>query len=162
MERLRAAEDGRERLKRGADDVVVRLLPGERAAGGLGVEAKRPGARIFGAVAFLHGCTRAAGGAILGDFLEKVGVRVEEEAEARHEFVDREAPLESPIDVFEAVAKSEREFLKGRGAGFADVIAADGNGIELGRVLTPNSKVSVTRRMEGRAGRCIPSARCIP
>jgi len=41
----------------------------------------------------------------------------------------------SPFDVFEAVAQGEGQFLDGGRAGFADVIAADGNGVELGRVL---------------------------
>ena len=40
VQRLRAAEHGRQRLQRDADDVVVRLLGGERAAGGLRVEAQ--------------------------------------------------------------------------------------------------------------------------
>ena len=33
------------RLEGGADDVVLRLLRGERGTGGLGVEAEHPGAR---------------------------------------------------------------------------------------------------------------------
>ena len=40
VQRLRAAEHRRQRLDRDADDVVVGLLRGQRAAGGLRVEAQ--------------------------------------------------------------------------------------------------------------------------
>ena len=40
VQRLRAAEHGRQRLQRHAHDVVVGLLRGQRAAGGLRVEAQ--------------------------------------------------------------------------------------------------------------------------
>jgi hypothetical protein len=69
-----------------------------------------------------------AGGAVLGDLLEKIVVRVEEEAEARREIVDREAAFERPIHVLDAVAQGERQFLQRGRTGFADVIAADRNG----------------------------------
>ena len=40
VQRLRAAEHGGQRLQRDADDVVVGLLRGQRAAGGLRVKAQ--------------------------------------------------------------------------------------------------------------------------
>ena len=46
VQRLRAAEHRRQRLQRDADDVVVRLLRGQRAAGGLRVEAQLLRARV--------------------------------------------------------------------------------------------------------------------
>ena len=54
VQRLGAAQHRRERLDRRAHDVVDRLLGGQRAAGGLGVEAQHPGARVPGAVALAH------------------------------------------------------------------------------------------------------------
>ncbi len=78
---------------------------------------------------------------------------VEEEGKLRAEFVELEAAPQCVFDIFHAIAKGEGQFLDGGGAGFADVIAADGDGVELGSVLlTPNSKVSMTRRMEGSGG----------
>ena len=50
VQRLRAAEHAGERLDRRADDVVERLLGGERHAGGLRVEAHQPRARVLRAV----------------------------------------------------------------------------------------------------------------
>ena len=95
---LRAAHHRGERLKRGAHDVVVRLLRGERAAGGLRVEAQRPGARILRAEALAHRrVPDAARGAIFGDFLEEIVVRVEEERKARREIVHVQAAAHAPI-----------------------------------------------------------------
>ena len=77
---LRAAHHRGKRLQGGADDVVVRLLRGERAAGGLRVEAQRPGARVLRAEALGHRLVPdAARGAVFRDFLEEIVVRVEEE-----------------------------------------------------------------------------------
>src|SRR6267143_657251 len=47
VQRLRATEHRGEGLDRGADNVVVGLLRGQRAAGGLRMKAQRPGARVF-------------------------------------------------------------------------------------------------------------------
>ena len=46
VQRLRAAQHRGQRLQRGAHHVVVRLLPGERAAGGLRVEAQLQAALV--------------------------------------------------------------------------------------------------------------------
>ncbi len=91
VERLGAAEDGGHGLDGGAGDVVLGLLGGEGGAGGLGVEAEHPGARIFCVEALAHDAgPEAAGGAELGDLFDEVVVRVEEEREARGEGVDVE------------------------------------------------------------------------
>src|ERR1044072_1740008 len=67
----------------------------------------------------------AARGALLGDLLEEVEVRVEEEREPRREVVDVEPPLERPLDVGEAVHERERQLLRRVRAGLADVVARD-------------------------------------
>ena len=131
VQRLRAAQHRGERLHRGAHHVVVRLLRGERAAGRLRVEAQRPGTRIFRAEAFHHRFVPdAARGAILGDLFEEIVVRVEEERKPRREVVHVHAATHAPLDVFDAVAQRERQFLNRGRAGLANVIAADRNGIE--------------------------------
>ena len=56
-------------------------------------------------------------------------MRVEEEAEARREFVNGEAALERPFHIFHAVAQRECQFLRGGGAGFANVIPGDRDGV---------------------------------
>src|SRR5262249_51577771 len=68
VKRLRATQYGGQRLQSGADNVVLRLLRGERGAGGLRVETQHQRARIPGAKALLHGPRpHTAGRAELGD-----------------------------------------------------------------------------------------------
>ena len=64
-------------------------------------------------------------GAVLGDLLEEVDVRVEEERQPRREVVDVEAALDRLLDVGEAVLERERQLLLRRRAGLADVVAGD-------------------------------------
>ena len=54
VQRLRAAQHRRQRLQRSADHIHVRLLRGQRGAGGLRVEAQHHGAGISGAEAVAH------------------------------------------------------------------------------------------------------------
>ena len=66
-----------------------------------------------------------AGRAELGDLLEEVDVRVEEERQPGGEDVDVEAAGEAELDVAEPVGQREGELLRGRRAGLADVVAGD-------------------------------------
>src|SRR5438552_14029880 len=100
MQRLRAAEHRRQRLQGDADDVVVRLLGRERAAGGLRVEAELLRARVGRAEAVAHDARpKAPGRAELRDLLEKVVVRVEEERQPLPELVDVETRVDRRLDV---------------------------------------------------------------
>src|SRR6266436_3796814 len=88
---LAAAENGRERLNGHANDVVFRLLRGERRTGGLRVETQHQRARIFRTKTFHHDFRpQAARGAILANFFEQIAVRVEEKRKLRREFIDAE------------------------------------------------------------------------
>ncbi len=127
MCRVGSAEDRRERLHRRTHHVVVRLLGGQRDAGGLGVEAQPLG--LLGPCAVdvpQPAGPDAACRAELGDLLEEIDVRVEEEGEARREDVDVQAAAQAQFDVAEAVGQGVREFLRGRRARLADVVAGDG------------------------------------
>ena len=66
----------------------------------------------------------------LGDLFEELVVRVEEEAEPRREFVYCEPAPQGPFDIGDTSAEGVGEFLRGRGARFADVVAADRDWIE--------------------------------
>src|SRR5439155_3075487 len=91
VERLRAAEDGGERLDGDARDVVERLLRGRRDPGGLGVGAQAHRLGLLRAVPLLHEPRPdPPRGPELRDLLEEVVVDVEEEREARREAVDVE------------------------------------------------------------------------
>ena len=121
---------------RHARDVVHRLLRRQRDARGLGVEAHQPGALVLGAEALLHqAIPDFARGAVLGNLLEEIVVRVEEEAEARAELVDIEPAAPRPLHVLDAVVDGECQLLQRGRAGLANVIAADGNGVEARREL---------------------------
>ena len=88
VQRLRAAQHGRQRLQRRAHDVVVGLLRGERTSRRLRVEPQRPRARILRAEALAHhALPDAPRGAVLGDLLEEIVVRVEEKRKPRREIV---------------------------------------------------------------------------
>ena len=90
VQRVRAGEHRGQRLDRGAHDVVVRLLRGERDPGGLGVEAQPLRPLGLRAVHVAHPARPdPPRGAQLRDLLEEVDVRVEEERQPRREPVDR-------------------------------------------------------------------------
>ncbi len=136
MQRLGAPQYGGQGLHGDAHDVVVRLLGGQGAAGGLGVEAQHLGFGVFGAEALFHDFgPDPAGGAEFGDFFEEVVVGVEEEGQARGEVVHFQAGFEGGFDVGDAVGQGEGDFLDGAGSGFADVVAGDGDGVPFGYVV---------------------------
>src|SRR5262249_23277250 len=70
----------------------------------------------------------------------------------RCELIDRKAAADGPFDVFHAVAKGESELLDGGGAGFANVISADGDDVEFRRVLHAEFE-GVNHQTHGRLGR---------
>src|SRR5581483_10513027 len=126
VQRLRPTEDGGKRLDRGANDVHLRLLRRQRDACGLRVEAHAPRARILRSVLVAHlRRPDAPGGPVLRDLLEEVEMRVEEKRESRRERVDVEAAVDTRLDKGEAVGERERELLRRRRSGLANVIAAD-------------------------------------
>ena len=136
VQRLRAAEHAGERLDRGAHDVVQRLLRGQADAGRLRVEAHLPRARVLRAERLAQlARPDAPRGAVLGDLLEEVDLRVEEERQARREVVDVEAALDGLLDVGEAVLERERELLLRGRAGLADVVAGDRDRVPARHVL---------------------------
>src|SRR6267378_3357554 len=140
---LAATENGGEGLNRDADDIVFRLLRGERRAGGLRVETEHQGTRIFCSETFRHDAgPETAGGAVFGDFFQKIVVGIEEERKLRGEFIDAEPGVERSLDIGDAIGQREGDFLDGGGAGFADVVTGDGNGVPLGKIVaTPCENV---------------------
>ncbi len=104
--------------------------------GGLGVEAHPHRGLVLGAVGLLHlARPDAPRGAVLGDLLEEVDVRVEEEAEPRGEVVDVQAALDRLLDVGEAVLQRERQLLLGRRTRLANVVPGDRNRVPARHVL---------------------------
>ena len=120
------------RLERDAHDVVLRLLRRRAAAGGLRVEAQLPRARILRAVLLAHVArVDPARRAKLGDLFEEVDVRVEEERKARRERIDVHSGGHAGLDVRKAVGERERQLLRRRRTGLANVIAGDRDRVPL-------------------------------
>ena len=135
VQRLAAAEHRGQGLVRDADQVHLRLFVLERAAGGLGVAAELPRRLVGRTVAVAHRVgPEHAGGAVLGHLFEQVIVRVEEERQARGEVVDGHAAGQALFDVVKAVGQRERQLLRGRRAGLADVVAGDRHRVPLRHV----------------------------
>ena len=84
--------------------------------------------------AIAHGaCPKASGGAEFRDLHQKFVVRIEKERKLRREFVDRQAGADGGFDVGDAVGEGEGDFLHVGRAGFANVIAGDGDGVPVGQ-----------------------------
>ena len=132
VEALGATEDRRERLVGDPDDVVVDLLGRECRARRLGVELQLLGFGVLGAEPFLHDLgPHSPGGAELCDLLEDVVVGGKEERQLRREVVDVQPGVDGSLDVRDPVAQREGDLL-GRGrAGLADVVAGDGDRVEV-------------------------------
>src|SRR5690242_19609688 len=98
MQGLRTSEHTRQRLDRHAGDVVQRLLCSQGNTGCLRVEAQQPGALVLRSEAVLHqAIPDLARGTIFRDLLEEIVMCVEEEAEARPEFVDIQSTAPRPL-----------------------------------------------------------------
>ena len=143
VERLGPAHHRRERLQRHPGNVYQRLLRRQRRARRLGVEAQHHRLGLRRAKPLAHDLRpQLAGGPKLGDLLEEVVVRVEEEAQPLPERVHIESGLEGGLDVCDAVGQGEGEFLSSGRPCLADVVAADRDRIPARRVLgAPRERV---------------------
>ena len=131
VDRLRAPRDRGQRLDRDPDDVVLRLLGGERRPARLRVEAERRRARVRRAETLAHDPgPQPPRRSELRDLLEEVVVRVEEEGEALAEGVRRQARGNRGLAVRDAVGERERELLGGARPRLADVVAGDRDRVE--------------------------------
>ena len=132
VQRLRPSKHSRHRLQRHADDVVVGLLGGQRAAGRLGMEPQLLRTRVGRAEAVAHDVRpQPPRRAELGDLLEKVVVAVEEERKALSQTVDVEPGVDGGLHVGDGVGKREGDLLRGCRPGFADVVPADRDRVPL-------------------------------
>ena len=110
---MAATEHGGQGLHGHAHDVVLGLLGGQHAAGGLHMEAQHHRPRIAGMEAVTHDSRpQPARGAELGHLLEQVIVRVEEERQLRGEIVDGQAGGQRRLDVGDGVGQREGHFLR--------------------------------------------------
>jgi hypothetical protein len=69
---------------------------------------------------------------VLGDLLEEVDVRVEEEGETGGELVDLQSGGSCRLHIGESVGQGEGQLVGGRGSGLADVVARHRHRVEAG------------------------------
>src|SRR5262245_21478393 len=94
------------------------------------METQLPRSLVLRAEAVAHDSgPEFPGGAELRNLLEEVAVRIEEEGDAWGEVVDVEPGIDAVLDVLNAVAQGEGQFLQRRRARLADVISADRHGV---------------------------------
>ena len=100
------------------------------------VEAHQPRPLVLRAEVVSHYLSpNLASRAVFGNLLKEIVVRVEEKAESRTEIVHFESAPPSPLHILHSVVQRERQFLQCRRSGLANVISADGNGVEARREL---------------------------
>ena len=100
------------------------------------MEAQHLRALVLGAEALFHEARpHAARRTELGDLLEDVVVRVEEEGQARRECVNVEPRIDRGLHVGETVGERKGKLLHRRRAGLADVVSGDRDRVETREVL---------------------------
>ncbi len=93
-----------------------------------------------------------ARGPVFRHFLKQIAVGVEEETQARGEFIHVHAGALDPLHVFNSVAQGEGQLLHGRRARFANVVTADGDGIPTRNLARPKGD-GINNQAHGRSGR---------
>ena len=128
---LHPAEHRGEGLVGDAHDVVLGLGGGQRAPAADGAEAELPAPLVLGAEALAHDPgPEAAHGPVLGDFLEKIRVRVEIKAEPGGEIVHVHPARYAVLGVHDGVGEGEAALLDGGGPGVPEVRARRADGVE--------------------------------
>ena len=100
-----------------------------------------------------------ARGAVLGNFLEQIVVRVEEKRKPRREFIHGQSRGDRGIDVGDRVGQREGDFLRRRRARFPNVIPGNGDHVPGGELgAAPREEVGDdahrrARRIDVRAAR---------
>src|SRR5439155_8463960 len=156
MQRLGAAQYSGERLDRNPHDVIQRLLHSQRYTGGLRVKTHLHDPLGLSAEAIAH-CSspNSACSSILGDLFKEVIVSVKEKRNPWYEALKIETGPSSPLDVFDSVSQSKREFLQRGRAGLANVITAHRNRVVPGNMLSTELE-GIDDQLHRRANRINP------
>ena len=152
MQRLCTTQCGSQTLKRGSDDVVVRVLCGETPAGGLNVGPQHHGFRIFRVELAHEAMPQETGGPEHGDLHEEVHSHAKEKRQPRGKRVNIQPRIHGRADIFHSVRQGESGLKHGIRTRFHHVIAADADGVVFGHVLRTISD-DVGHDPHGRRGR---------
>ena len=136
MERLGSAEHGGQGLVSNPDDVVLRLLGGQAAAGRLGVEAEHQRFGVFGPNrSFMIRAQRRRAARNLATSSRKSRWELKKKDNRGAKASTSSPCFQGRLDVGDSVGQGEGDFLNRRRAGLADVIAGDGDGVPAGHFL---------------------------
>ena len=158
VQRVAVVVDRVERLQRGADVVEVDFLGVQRAAGRLDVVLQhlRPGR---GAVFLAHGLGPNPTGHTPNHRILRVDAVREEEAQVGPKLVDVHAPAQVVLHVGESVGQGERQLGDRIRAGLGDVVAADGDRVEVSDVVADEVVLHVAhqpkRKLRGEDARVL-------
>jgi len=136
VQALRAAQHCRQCLERDPHDVILWLLRGQGAARRLCMEAHAPRSGVLCAKSLAHdprpepsGCSE------LGHLFQQVVVGVEEEAQPVCKVIYFQPCVYGCLDIGDGVGQGEGHLLHCRRACFADVVAADADGVPSGHAI---------------------------
>ena len=150
VQRLGSAQGCCHCLNGRADNIIVRILLGQRHSGGLTMGAQR--LRTFGLRTELdhHPIPEGPRRAQFRHFHEEVHADAKEEAQPSRKRINVQTRFHRLLGIFTAVGNRERQFLDRCRPGFVHMITADRNAVELRHML---------RRVSNNIGND-PHARC--
>src|SRR4030095_12160200 len=126
MKRLRATQNSRERLNRRPNHVDFWLLCSQGRSRSLRVKSEHQRTRIASIKPFTHDARpQSACSTKLRNLFQQVIVGVKEKRDARREFINVQARIQSRVDIRNTVSKRKSNFLNGCRTRFSNVIAAD-------------------------------------
>ena len=148
------AEHAGERLDRRPHDVHLGLLGGQRDAGGLSVEPQLQRPRVRRAVVLRSQRAQIRRAARYLAISSKKSMWALKKKLSRGANSSTSSPAcHRRLDVGEAVGERERQLLRGRRPGLADVVAGDRDRVEPRHLGRAERIMSVTIRIDGRGGK---------
>src|SRR4030042_5718233 len=123
MQRLTAAQRRGISLQSYSDNIIQRLLRGQRNTAGLDMKAQHHRTRIFGPETLFHYLRpRAARRPELGYLFHNIGKSIEKETEPWREGIYIKPAVNAGLHISDTVRESKGRFLRGGGTGFPDMI----------------------------------------
>ncbi len=136
VQRLRAATNRCERLQRNTNNVVLRLLRGQRHPTSLGMKPQLQRPLIPRAEPLTHDLRpHPAGRPELRDLLKHIVMRIEKERQTRRELINHKTSIQSGLHIRDPRTQRERNLLHRRAALLPEVIPRDRDRVPQRNVL---------------------------
>ena len=136
MERLRASQHSRQRLVRGAHNIIIRLLRSQGRTGGLCMEAQHHRARILRVEAVAHNLRpHATRRTELRHLLQQIIMAIKEEGELARKPVHIQPRVKRGPYIADGIRERECHLLHGGRASFTNMVATDADSIPAWQVF---------------------------